>query len=103
MRGRRPQPPPAGRHHRGRQRPVPLDGKVRAFGAHVVDVDAHDHEALLDAFARVPAASGRPTFIIAHSHKGHPISFMSDSVPWHHRLPTEEEATRALSELEALK
>ena len=81
----------------------PLDGKARAFGAHVVDVDAHDHGALLDAFGRVPAASGRPTFVIAHSHKGHPISFMSDSVPWHHRLPTDEETTRALEELEALK
>ncbi|PZU35590.1 MAG: transketolase [Actinomyces sp.] len=82
---------------------APLDDKARAFGWEVAHVDAHDHGALLDAFARVPAASGRPTFIIAHSHKGHPISFMSDSVPWHHRLPTEEEATRALSELEALK
>ena len=81
----------------------PLGDKARAFGWEVVDVDAHDHGALLDAFGRVPAASGRPTFVIAHSHKGHPISFMSDSVPWHHRLPTEEEATRALSELEALK
>ena len=82
---------------------APLDDKARAFGWEVAHVDAHDYGALLDAFARVPAASGRPTFIIAHSHKGHPISFMSDSVPWHHRLPTEEEATRALSELEALK
>ena len=82
---------------------APLDDKARAFGWEVAHVDAHDHGALLDVFARVPAASGRPTFIIAHSHKGHPISFMSDSVPWHHRLPTEEEATRALSELEALK
>lgn len=82
---------------------TPLDDKARAFGWEVAHVDAHDHGALLDVFARVPAASGRPTFIIAHSHKGHPISFMSDSVPWHHRLPTEEEATRALSELEALK
>ena len=82
---------------------TPLDDKARAFGWEVAHVDAHDYGALLDAFARVPAASGRPTFIIAHSHKSHPISFMSDSVPWHHRLPTEEEATRALSELEALK
>lgn len=81
----------------------PLGDKARAFGWEVVDVDAHDHGALLDAFERVPAASGRPTFVIAHSHKGHPISFMSDSVPWHHRLPTDEETTRALEELEALK
>ena len=81
----------------------PLDGKARAFGAHVVDVDAHDHGALLDAFGAAPVEPGRPTFIVAHSHKGHPISFMSDSVPWHHKLPDEAQTARALTELEALK
>ena len=38
----------------------PLDGKARAFGAHVVDVDAHDHEALLDAFGAAPVEPGGP-------------------------------------------
>ena len=79
----------------------PLDAKARAFGCHVVDVDAHDHGALIDVLQAVPQP-GAPTFIIAHSHKGHPISFMSDSIPWHHRLPGKEEAGRALAELEAL-
>ncbi|WP_136314096.1 transketolase [Actinomyces procaprae] len=81
---------------------TPLDDKARAFGMEVVDVDAHDIGALLDAFAAVPAASGKPTFIIAHSHKGHPISFMSDAVAWHHKLPTDAEVEQALAELEAL-
>lgn len=81
----------------------PLDAKARAFGWEVIDVDAHDVDALLDAFAAVPASSGKPTFIIAHSHKGHPISFMSDVVAWHHKLPTDAEVERALAELEASK
>lgn len=80
----------------------PLDDKARAFGCEVLDVDAHDVGALLDAFGTVPAASGRPTFIIAHSHKGHPISFMSDSVAWHHKLPSQAEVEQALVELEAV-
>lgn len=79
----------------------PLDEKVRAFGLTVHDVDAHDHGQLLDVLGAAPQA-GRPEFVIAHSHKGHPISFMSDKVPWHHRLPTEEEAEAALAKLEAL-
>lgn len=79
----------------------PLDDKARAFGCEVLDVDAHDVGALLDAFATVPAASGKPTFIIAHSHKGHPISFMSDAVAWHHKLPSPAEVEQALTELEA--
>ena len=78
-------------------------GDGAAPGPLVVDVDAHDHGALLDAFGAAPVEPGRPTFIVAHSHKGHPISFMSDSVPWHHKLPDEAQTARALTELEALK
>ncbi len=80
---------------------TPLDDKARAFGAHVVEVDAHDVGALIDALGAAPEP-GRPTFVIAHSHKGHPISFMSDNTPWHHKLPSPEEALRALEELDAL-
>lgn len=79
----------------------PLDDKLRAFGMEVVELDGHDHGALMDAFAAVPAASGRPTAIIAHTHKGHPVSFMSDEVAWHHKVPSQEQVATALSELEA--
>jgi transketolase len=78
----------------------PLADKLTAFGLEVVDVDGHDHGALLDVFANVPAASGRPTAVIAHTMKGHPISFMSDNVAWHHKVPTAEQVTQALAELE---
>ncbi len=39
----------------------PLPEKFAAFGMEVVEVDGHDHGALVDAFANVPAASGKPT------------------------------------------
>jgi len=79
----------------------PLADKLRAFGWEVVEVDGHDHGALVDVFAGVPAASGRPTAVIAHTVKGHPISFMSDDVAWHHKVPSAEQLATALSELEA--
>jgi transketolase len=78
----------------------PLGDKLAAFGMEVVDVDGHDHGALLDVFADVPAPSGRPTAVIAHTMKGHPISFMSDNVAWHHKVPSPDELTQALAELE---
>lgn len=78
----------------------PLADKLAAFGMDVVEVDGHDHGALLDAFADVPAASGRPTAVIAHTDKGHPISFMSDNVAWHHKVPSAEQVAQALAELE---
>jgi transketolase len=79
----------------------PLADKLRAFNFEVVEVDGHDHAALLDVFAAVPAASGRPTAVIAHTVKGHPVSFMSDDVAWHHKVPSTEQVAAALTELEA--
>jgi transketolase len=78
----------------------PLADKLTAFGLEVVDVDGHDHGALLEVFANVPAASGKPTAVIAHTRKGHPISFMSDNVAWHHKVPSAEQLDQALAELE---
>ena len=78
----------------------PLADKLAAFGWEVVEVDGHDHRALAEAFAAVPATSGKPTAIIARTTKGHPVSFMSDDVAWHHKVPTEQQVATALRELE---
>jgi len=77
----------------------PLADKWRAFGWAVREVDGHDHEALLDAFAELPFEAGRPSCLIAHTHKGKGVSFMEDQAGWHHRVPTDEELERALAEL----
>jgi transketolase len=78
----------------------PLADKFAAFGLDVLEVDGHDHGALVDAFSTVPASSGKPTVVIAHTNKGHPISFMSDNVAWHHKVPSAEQVDAALAELE---
>ncbi len=77
----------------------PLSDKARSFGWEVVEVDGHDHGPLLDLFESVPIRPGKPSFIIARTHKGHPISFMSDRVEWHHRVPSNDELRAALEEL----
>jgi len=77
----------------------PLADKARAFGFTVIEIDAHDFDQILDAFAQSPEP-GRPTMIIAHSHKGYPISFMQDRVGWHHHVPNEDEIDGILAELE---
>jgi transketolase len=56
---------------------------------------------LLDVLSSVPFRPGKPTFVIAHTHKGHPISFMSNNAAWHHRVPSPEELQQALTELDA--
>ncbi len=81
---------------------TPLADKMRAFGLAVVEIDGHDHGALLDALGADPVP-GQPTGIIAHTHKGHPISYMSDNVDWHHGVPNDEQYALAVAELEALE
>ncbi len=48
---------------------------------------------------RVPFEAGRPSCVIAHTHKGRGVSFMEDRVEWHHRVPTDVELDLALKEL----
>ena len=79
----------------------PLADRFRAFGWAVHETDGHDHAALLRELTAVPFEAGRPSCLIAHTHKGHPISFMSDGVAWHHRIPNDSEYALARQELEA--
>jgi transketolase len=78
----------------------PLADKWRAFGWSVQEVDGHDHALLLETFSQVPFEPGKPSCIIANTHKGKGVSFMQDKAAWHHRVPTSEEFAAALKELE---
>jgi transketolase len=79
----------------------PLAAKFDAFGWHVLDVDGHSIEALLDAFEAARLESSRPTAILARTVKGKGVSFMEDTHAWHGKAPSSEELERAIAELEA--
>jgi transketolase len=78
----------------------PLADKWRAMGWATVEVDGHDHAALLELFNRLPLTAGKPTCVIANTRKGKGVSFMENRVEWHHRVPTDAELAAALKELE---
>ncbi len=78
----------------------PLADKWRAFGWSVAEVDGHHIGQLLEAFSRAPFEAGKPTCIIAHTHKGQGVSLMRDKAAWHHKVPNAEELAAALKELE---
>ena len=78
----------------------PLAERWCAFGWSVREVDGHDHLILTRTLRSVPFEAGRPSCVIAHTHKGRGVSFMEDRAEWHHRVPTSEELARALAELE---
>ena len=76
----------------------PLADKWRAFGWEVAEVDGHDHAALLRVLDRDPARS-RPLCVIAHTVKGHGVSFMENQVSWHHGVLNRTQYDQAISEL----
>ncbi|HVJ47976.1 transketolase [Desulfitobacterium sp.] len=77
----------------------PLLDKWLAFGWHVIEVDGHDIEQLIAAFAEAKATKGKPTLLLAKTIKGKGISFMENQVGWHGNAPSAEQAEQALSEL----
>jgi transketolase len=77
----------------------PLADKWRAFGWEVMDVDGHDHAALLTAFTT--PRSDQPRCVIARTIKGKGGSFMEDRVEWHHKVPTPDQITQIRAELAA--
>ncbi len=80
--------------------PEPLAEKWRAFGWHVLEIDGHDHAAILEAVRRSQLENHRPSMIIARTIKGKGVSFMEDQVSWHGKAPSEELLQNALRELE---
>lgn len=77
----------------------PLAERWRAFGWVVKEVDGHNLEMLVETLRSIPMEPGRPNCIIAHTRKGCGVSFMENRVEWHHRVPTAEELSAALTEL----
>lgn len=80
--------------------PTPFDTKFKAFGWNVIEVDGHDYQQLLDAYAAARACKGQPTLILAHTVKGKGVSFMENLASWHGTAPSLEQAEAALKELE---
>jgi len=78
---------------------APLADKYRAFRWHVIEVDGHNFEQILTAFAEARQVKGKPTVILAHTIMGKGVSFMEDKYEWHGKPPTREQADKALAEL----
>lgn len=73
--------------------------KFRAFGWEVLEVDGHDVEALLEAFATAQGVSGKPVCIVASTVKGKGVSFMENQAGWHGKAPNDEQTQQAIAEL----
>ena len=79
----------------------PIAGRFEAFGWDVVEIDGHDPEAILDAAAALPVATGdRPQCILARTVKGKGVSYMELSRTWHIGYLTPEDSALAVAEID---
>ena len=81
--------------------PYPIVDKFKAFGWHVIEMDAHDFDSIEKAFDEAEKIAGQPVAIIQKSVKGKGVSFMENNVSWHGTAPNQEQYEQAKSELEA--
>ena len=77
----------------------PVPDKWQAFGWHVMEIDGHDMEQVVEALEKAKTIKGKPTMIIAHTIKGKGVSFMENVAGWHGKAPCAEEAAQALEDI----
>lgn len=84
--------------------PYPIVDKFKAFGWHVIEMNAHDFDDIERAFNEAETIMDQPVAIIQKSIKGKGVSFMENNVSWHGTAPNAEQYEQAISELnETLK
>ena len=80
--------------------PYPIADKFKAFNFDVIEIDGHDFDQIRGAFAAAKENKGKPTCIVAKTHKGRGVSFMTDQAGWHGKAPNDEEYKIAMADLE---
>ncbi|MBM3154013.1 MAG: transketolase [Chloroflexi bacterium] len=78
----------------------PLAEKWHAFNWHVLEIDGHNMNQILEALKKARDFKGKPTVIVAHTIKGKGVSFMENNVDFHGKAPSAQELETALKELE---
>ena len=80
-----------------------LRDKYEAFGWHVIDVDGHNIEDIIDACNQAKAIVEKPVCIIAHTIPGKGVGFMEYDFTWHGRIPKDGEIEKALHDIRTLQ
>lgn len=75
---------------------APFPAKLAAFGWDVTEINGNVMDEIVPALEK---RGDRPHCIVAHTNKGHGISFMQDTVDWHHKVPNAEQYKIAVAEL----
>ena len=83
--------------------PTPHDEKFKAFGWHVISIDAHSFDEIEAALAEAKTVKGKPTVIIAKSVKGKGVSYMENKCEWHGAAPKQDLYEVAVADLNKIE
>ena len=78
---------------------APVAEKWAAFGWHTIEINGHNMEEILAAFAEAKTIIGKPVCIIANTIKGEGVCFIAGNNEWHGKAPNADECARAMAEL----
>lgn len=81
----------------------PLKDKWEAFNWHVLEIDGHNIEEVVDAVEQAKAIYEKPTVIITHTIPGKGIKGIEFDFTWHGKSPDKEQEQKWLKELRTLK
>jgi len=83
-----------------RLNPIERPGeRWRSIGWHAIELDGHDHAALMTGLDEARATTGQPTILVARTVKGKGVSFMEGDFRWHSSALTAEQLEQARAEL----
>ncbi|NBC82933.1 MAG: transketolase [Bacteroidetes bacterium] len=77
-----------------------LGDKFTAFGWAFTEMDGHNISDIRNKLSQIPLEPTKPSLVIANTVKGKGVSFMEDERKWHHKVPSDEELTLAISEID---
>ncbi|MCB2212896.1 transketolase [bacterium] len=78
---------------------APLAEKWESFNWHVLEIDGHDMDQILDALREADRLTQQPTVILAHTLMGKGWREIEDDYRWHGKPPTVDQANTALMQL----
>jgi transketolase len=73
--------------------------RFKAFGWRVEEIDGHDIEEIIEVLGGV-GLDDKPLAIVAKTYKGAGVSFLQDKDGWHGKPLSQDEAARAVAELQ---
>jgi len=79
-----------------------LRAKLEAFNWHVLEVDGHNFEEIVNATEEAKAIYEKPTMIIAHTIPGKGVKEIEFDYKWHGIPPNKEQAAKFLAELRTM-